>query len=179
MDNEHVKKDFFISYTNKDTYWAEWISWQIEAAGYTCAIQSWDISGGENFVRKIHDYLINCNRTIAVLSSSYLKSAYCADEWQAAFLQRSLIPVRIENVSPPGLLANLTYADLYGVSEDVARERLLKALNRVRVKPAKEPLFPERNLPELYSRKPDFPSGSLIKTDYLSPPYVGTFGSTA
>ena len=35
-------KDFFISYSGADRSWAEWIAWQLEAAGYTAVIQAWD-----------------------------------------------------------------------------------------------------------------------------------------
>ena len=27
---ERERKDFFISYTGKDSYWAQWIAWQLE-----------------------------------------------------------------------------------------------------------------------------------------------------
>jgi hypothetical protein len=32
--------DFFISYTHVDRPWAEWIAWQLEAAGDTTVIQA-------------------------------------------------------------------------------------------------------------------------------------------
>jgi hypothetical protein len=32
--------DFFISYTGVDRAWAEWIAWQLEAAGYTVVLQA-------------------------------------------------------------------------------------------------------------------------------------------
>jgi hypothetical protein len=31
---------FFISYTAADDAWAQWIAWQLEAAGYTARIQA-------------------------------------------------------------------------------------------------------------------------------------------
>ena len=34
--------DFFISYTQSDRVWAEWIGWELEQAGYTTMVQSWD-----------------------------------------------------------------------------------------------------------------------------------------
>ena len=43
-------KDFFISYNKADREWAEWIAWQLEEAGYTTVIQSWDFSPGRNFI---------------------------------------------------------------------------------------------------------------------------------
>jgi TIR domain len=42
--------DFFISYTGKDSQWAQWIAFELEAAGYHTLIQAWDIRPGSNFV---------------------------------------------------------------------------------------------------------------------------------
>ena len=33
-------KDFFISYTGKDSQWAQWIAFELEAAHYTTIIQA-------------------------------------------------------------------------------------------------------------------------------------------
>jgi hypothetical protein len=43
-------KDFFISYNSADLAWAEWIAWQLEAAGFTTIVQAWDFRPGSNFV---------------------------------------------------------------------------------------------------------------------------------
>ena len=40
----------FISSTQTDRRWAEWIAWQVEAAGREARIQAWDIAVGGNFV---------------------------------------------------------------------------------------------------------------------------------
>ena len=37
-----ARVDFFISYTSADRAWAEWIAWQLEAAGFTTLLQAWD-----------------------------------------------------------------------------------------------------------------------------------------
>jgi hypothetical protein len=42
--------DFFISYSQADRAWAEWITWQLEAAGYSVVIQAWDFAPGSNFI---------------------------------------------------------------------------------------------------------------------------------
>ena len=39
---------FFISYTAVDRAWAEWIAWQLEAAGHRVVVQAWDFRPGEN-----------------------------------------------------------------------------------------------------------------------------------
>ncbi|WP_416219215.1 toll/interleukin-1 receptor domain-containing protein [Frankia sp. Cas4] len=37
-----VSWDFFISYTESDRAWAEWVAWQLEVAGYRVLVQAWD-----------------------------------------------------------------------------------------------------------------------------------------
>jgi hypothetical protein len=41
---------FFISYTGADKAWAEWMAWELEAAGQTTKLQAWDFRPGTNFV---------------------------------------------------------------------------------------------------------------------------------
>jgi TIR domain len=52
-------RDFFISYTAADRAWAEWVAWQLEAAGWTTVLQAWDFAVGENFVLRMRG---NVNR---------------------------------------------------------------------------------------------------------------------
>ena len=61
-------KDFFISYTKPDKAWAEWIAWELEAAGYSTIIQEWDFKAGGNFVVEMDNATKQSDRTIAVLS---------------------------------------------------------------------------------------------------------------
>ena len=53
-------KDFFISYAAADTSWAEWIAWQLEAAGYGVIIQVWDFKPGGEFTLDMHNALKDC-----------------------------------------------------------------------------------------------------------------------
>ena len=89
---QQKKKDFFISYTSADKDWAEWIAWQLEAAGYTTIIQAWDFGPGENFVLAMQKAATEADRTIAVLSPDYLQSQFTAPEWQPLSLR--ILPVR-------------------------------------------------------------------------------------
>jgi hypothetical protein len=49
-----VTVDVFVSYTSADRPWAEWIAWELEAAGYSTLIQAWDFGAGSNFVVEMH-----------------------------------------------------------------------------------------------------------------------------
>ena len=60
--------DFFISYTQADQAWAEWISWQLEAAGYRVLVQAWDFVPGTNWIQSMQEGVTRAERTIAVLS---------------------------------------------------------------------------------------------------------------
>jgi hypothetical protein len=78
-------KDFFISYNNVDRSWAEWIAWQLEEAGDTTILQAWDFRPGSNFVVEMQRAATEAQRTIAVLSPTYLEALYTQPEWAAAF----------------------------------------------------------------------------------------------
>jgi len=140
--------DFFISYTGVDRSWAEWIAWQLEAAGYTTVIQAWDFRPGANFAVAMQRTAAESERTIAVLSPAYLQSGFTAAEWAAAFArdptgaQGLLLPVRIHDCEPRGLLPQIVYIDLVGLDAKVARDTLLAGVQRQRAKPTREPGFP-------------------------------------
>ena len=98
--------DFFISYTARDRKWAEWMAWVLEnKGGFRVVIQAWDVVAGTHWVTFM-DKATASERTIAVLSAAYERSAYGTEEWHAAYrtdpsgLLRRLIPVRVENLLP-------------------------------------------------------------------------------
>lgn len=145
-------KDFFISYNRADKQWAEWIAWTLEEAGYSVVIQAWDFRPGGNFVLDMQQAAAESCKTIAVLSESYLKSSYTQPEWAAAFaqdpesLERKLIPVRVKDCKPEGMLRPIVYVDLVGLTEVEAKQTLLNSL-RQRAKPEQAPAFPKPGVP--------------------------------
>jgi CheY-like chemotaxis protein len=126
--------DFFVSYNRHDHAWAEWIAWTLETAGYSIMLQAGDFRPGGNFVLEMQKAASEAERTIAVLSENYLKSEFTAPEWAAVFAQdpigkhRKLIPVRVNECRPPGLLQTIAYVNLVGVPEREAQKRLLEAV---------------------------------------------------
>jgi TIR domain len=40
--------DFFVSYTQADRAWAEWIAWILEEDRYRVLVQAWDFVPGSN-----------------------------------------------------------------------------------------------------------------------------------
>jgi hypothetical protein len=157
---------FFISYTKTDSEWAEWIAWVLEEEEHTVTFQKWDFRPGGNFVVQMQNAAAKADRTIAVLSRDYLRSSFAAPEWVAAFAHDptgsnlKLVPVRVRECDPEGLLKALTYIDLVGVDESVARQRLMDGLRAGRAKPSLAPSFP--GSPAAARHKPAlFPGPSL------------------
>src|ERR1051325_488028 len=103
---QEAERDFFVSYTSADRPWAEWIAWELEAAGYSALIQAWDMQPGSSFVHEMHEATRSGTRPIAVLSPAFLASEFCEAEWGAAFRTdpvgrgRQLIPVRVRACDP-------------------------------------------------------------------------------
>jgi hypothetical protein len=144
--------DFFVSYTQADVGWAEWIAWTLEEAGYRVLVQAWDMPGGSNWVVGMQNGVQHATRTVAVLSAAYSRSVYGAAEWQAAWAKdpdgagRKLLVFRIEDCNRPGLLGQVISRDLFGISQDEAGELLLAAAGLAvgggRAKPTTRPPFP-------------------------------------
>jgi tetratricopeptide (TPR) repeat protein len=177
-------RDFFISYTQDDRAWAEWIAWQLEAERYTTVLQAWDFRPGNNFVARMRDALQDADRTIAVLSGAYLASRYGTDEWTSAFLhdasgRQRLLPVRVEACELPRLLATLVYIDLAGVNRATARVRLLDGVKGGRQRPEQEPGFPgDPSQRTNMGQEPRFP-GQLPAISNLPPRNPNFTGRTS
>ena len=154
--------DFFISYNSADRSWAEWIAWQLEEEGYVTVLQAWDFRPGSNFVLSMQKAATKAKRTIIVLSPGYLVSQFTQPEWAAAFAQDPLgekgllIPIRVRECAPEGMLGTIVYIDLVGLDEVSARDRLLFGIRTARHKPEEEPEFPG-SLTSVVGEQPEFP----------------------
>lgn len=133
--------DFFISYTQADLQRAEWIASVLKEAGYKVRFQAWDFTASRNFVVEMERAILEAERTIAVLSPDYPKSKFAMAEWAAAFAQDptgekgKLLPVRVREMTPTGLLAQIVYLDLVGLDKAAARKRLLDGAAKDRSHP--------------------------------------------
>jgi len=144
-----ARADFFVSYTQADRAWAEWIGWQLEQAGYTVIMQAWDFLPGTDWVHQMHTAVQRAERTLAVLSPAYLESSEFGEaEWRAAFAAdpsgegRRLIPVRVLECHPEGLLKTRVYVDLAGRDEQDAAAALLRGVGEHTGRPGSKPAFP-------------------------------------
>jgi len=145
--------DCFISYAGPDRRWAEWIAWQLEDVGFTTLVAGWDFVPGLNLVAAMEEGIRRAKRVIAVLSQSYVGSAYTTEEWQAAIAADpagtapKLLPILVEDCELPPLLRQLVYVDLRHAGAEDARERLLEAVHASRAgraKPSAAPAFPHQ-----------------------------------
>ena len=140
--------DFFVSYTSADRAWAEWIAWQLEDEGYRVVIQAWDFTAGQDFAHVMQQATSTAERVVLVLSAAYLNSPFAEAEWRAFYAQDPagkrglLLPVRVGEVDPPGLLKTRIYVDLVGRDAASARSALLAGARGARGKPTDEVVFP-------------------------------------
>ena len=108
------------------------------------------------------------SRTLAVLSPDYFSSIYAEPEWQVAFrqsltrAQSKLLPVRVRECDPEGLLSLISYIDLVGLTAADAKAVLLAGVPPERAKPEAEPPFPGSQAAASAGHRPEprFP-GSL------------------
>ena len=170
---------FFVSYNQHDRAWAEWIAGTLEEEGHTTVIQAWDFPAGGNFVLEMQKAATEAERTIAVLSETYLKSEFTAPEWAAAFAQdptgkdRRLMPVRVKECTPTGLLAPINYVNLVDLDESAARQELVQALSAKRPKPDGKIPFPGSAAPQSDRPRPVFPPSIPSNLPPVSAVFVG------
>jgi hypothetical protein len=166
-------RDFFISYTGSDEKWAEWIAWTLEAGGFAVVLQKWDFRPGSNFALNMHD-ATGSKRTIAVLSQEYLtQSFYGAAEWAAAFAKdpdgsrQTLVPIRVAECKPEGLLRAIVYIDLVGKDAEEARRALLDGVAERRAKPSSEPHFPGKKAQSVAPVFPGSRVGAALRQQFV------------
>jgi hypothetical protein len=165
VDKPDQQRDFFVSYAQADRAWAEWLAWELEAAGYTTVLQAWDMPAGTAFLHAMDQAVQATQHVVLVLSPAYLRSAMAEAEWRPAFKAdpsgeaRRLLPVRVEACEPEGLLADRVYIDLVGADEATARARLREEVARALRgpgRPTTAPRFPRA--PAAAVDRPRFPT---------------------
>jgi hypothetical protein len=171
------ERDFFISYTAADRAWAEWLAWELNVAGYSTLLQAWDMPPGTAFVHEMDQAVQKTRHTLLVLSPAYLRSAMAEAEWRPGVVadpsgtQRRLVPVRVEECQPKGLLADRVYVDLVGLDEATTLATLLDGVAqalRGPGPPTTPPRFPKAPVAAAVDR-PRFPT-ALPSLEHPLPP---------
>ncbi|WP_059008331.1 FxSxx-COOH system tetratricopeptide repeat protein [Streptomyces specialis] len=172
----------FISHAGADRAWAEWAGWQLEDAGYSVELDTWDWSAGDNFVLRMNDALA-AGRMLALFSEAYFDRArFTTEEWTAVLAAREkLVPVRIDDTPAPPMLRALIAPSLVNLGEPQARRVLLTAMAGPR-RPGSPPAFPAATdggrLRELGGSGPRLP-GSLPRVWNLPKRNAGFSGRDA
>src|SRR5436189_5519594 len=165
-------RDFFVTYADKDTQWAEWIAWTLEEAGWHVWLAKWDFTG--NFVAQMDTAHSQSDCTIAVLSKAATASGHVQSEWNARrasdplLERRSLLLLKVEAWEEPPLLKAAIHLDFTNYStEGTAKQSLINwvtaqsALEKrtvslptaTRLKPTQCPVFPGGGSPERTSTR--------------------------
>jgi hypothetical protein len=143
--------DFFVSYSNVDRGWAEWVAWQLRRDGFKVLLQAWHMVAASNWPERMAAGIAGAERTISLVSPSYLASEYCTAEWQGAWKadplgrRRTLVVFRIVECRIPAPLNSIVTVDLFRHGESDAREVLRQAISVARLgslEPDDEPAFP-------------------------------------
>lgn len=151
---EQDLKDFFVAYHKADRFWAEWIAWQLEDAGYTTILPAWDFQVGTNFNAEMRKAAAKAKYSIIILSPDYFAIRENVEEWNTIFRQsiahkqEKLIPVLVRQCEQTHLnyLHSIVPIDLLECDEMTAMYRLLAGVRHERIKPSLPPPFPEKRL---------------------------------
>ncbi|SNQ46067.1 hypothetical protein FRACA_1240002 [Frankia canadensis] len=132
-------RDFFVCGADNatDRVWAAWIAWTLEAAQrapaagsdslspepFTTFLELWDSVGGDNIARRVDEGLRRSRRVLVVLSRTLLAQTAGTSQatWLAAWRKdpdgaaRQVLPVRVDDCDPDGLLGGIPRRPLHPV----------------------------------------------------------------
>ena len=124
--------DFFVSRRASAAGVAKEVAEVLEESGYRVIVQDFDFSVGSNFVSSMQRALTDAKHFIGLLTEDYVDSPYTRAEWTNFFAlsaqsggARRLIILRVDDVSPPGLLAAIVYGDLHNVTAPLLRREII------------------------------------------------------
>jgi hypothetical protein len=115
--SDRGKLRIFISYSRDDLKFADQLDDALNACGFECLIDRQDISGGEDWKRRLGNLIREADTVVFVLSPSSARSPIC--DWEveeAARLNKRILPVNcrpLEGVSPPPRLRERNYIFFY------------------------------------------------------------------
>jgi TPR repeat protein len=103
----------FVSYSRDDLDFSDQLDAALNAYGFECIIDRQDISGGEDWKRRLGNLISEADTVVFVLSPTSARSEICAWEVEeAARLGKRILPVNcrpLNGASPPPRLRDLHY----------------------------------------------------------------------
>ena len=107
----------FISYSRTDNEFADQLQAALETCGFECVIDREDISGGEDWKRRLGALIAESDTVVSLLSPSAARSEICGWEVeQSVELGKRILPVvcrPLGDASPPPRLQGLNYIFFY------------------------------------------------------------------
>ncbi len=116
--------------------WADWIASVLKRAGFRVLPHGTVVAAGSIAQDEAQRGAASASRTIAVLSTAYVRSPQARGVWEAmaaadpAGTRRQLIPVRVGEVRPTPPFSDRMPVDLTRLEPDQAVEALLRELGR-------------------------------------------------
>jgi hypothetical protein len=144
----------YLSYVNEDRQWADWIAAVLGQAHFQVRRPADSVPAGSNERDEAACAAAAANRTVAVVSSAYLRSAQSQGVQEAmaedpAGSNRRLIPVRVSETRASEPFADRTVLDLTRRDAIQAAEAILWALGR--------PVLPGDRHAGLVPQEPRYP----------------------
>jgi tetratricopeptide (TPR) repeat protein len=128
-------KDFYISYHAVDLPYVEWITKEIELAGFTVFAQAWNQKPKATFTSEIASALQYAQNVLLILSPDYLDIPCTLDEWvntlsiEVSDSARRILPVQVKPCVLSHLLPSREYLNLAESSDPKAKGNLIKAIS--------------------------------------------------
>jgi hypothetical protein len=167
-------KDFFISYTKDDKDWATRLDNWLQEQGYTTIVQANDFLAGGNFMSNMHQGIDAAERMVLVLSPSCLTAKFPEAEWTAKLAtdptgeRHTVIPVRIQECEPGGLLRPIPYIDLVGLEVKAARAKFLNEISAAMAGGPKPPRRSSGKARPARAKAPAPPQGGVTQNNRVT-----------
>jgi len=107
----------FISHSHKDNLIVERLAEEIEASGFSCWLDLWEMEVGDSIRRRVEEGIKTADWLLVVLSKASVKSQWVVQEIDMAFVQELekrhafVLPVVLEPCEIPLSLRDKLYAD--------------------------------------------------------------------
>ncbi len=128
------RQTIFVSRAGENEDVALIVAGILRDAGHDVHLQNLTFNPDAPFASEIHAALKSGARTLALLSSDYLRKPWCELEWQATIapdpLNRAqrLVLLKVTDCAPPGILRCYPYLNLIGLlREPTANKELLRS----------------------------------------------------
>ena len=148
--------DIFISYRTARRPWVETLAYNLQQQGYKVFLDAWELSGGDNFTRKIYNALENSKYALLIATPEATESGWVQEEYEYMFNRAKQdngfrwIPVVLGEFPDFPFLSNVLAVNFKDSSTNQYRIAFQKLLNGLNKEPSgASPYFADKlELPE-------------------------------